>query len=246
VGSGQLLGRTLNARTGVIVAFSIATACSAPGFNDDRAELVAEIERDIAATRPTGKSELDPRVVNALARVPRHMFVPADVRAYAYENTPLPIGNDQTISQPYIVALMTELAELDADAVVLEIGTGSGYQAAVLAEIAREVYTIEIIEPLGRRASEVLAGLGYDNVTVRIGDGYAGWPERAPFDAILVTAAPEEVPPPLIEQLKPGGRLVIPVGAEDTTQILRVLRKDSAGQLTTTDVLPVLFVPFTR
>jgi protein-L-isoaspartate(D-aspartate) O-methyltransferase len=168
------------------------------------------------------------------------------VRAYAYENAPLPIGNDQTISQPYIVALMTELAALDADAAVLEVGTGSGYQAAVLAEIAREVYTIEIIEPLGRHASEVLAELGYDNVTVRIGDGYAGWPEKAPFDAILVTAAPEEVPPPLIEQLKPGGRLVIPVGAEDSTQVLRVLEKDPAGELATTDVLPVRFVPFLR
>jgi protein-L-isoaspartate(D-aspartate) O-methyltransferase len=224
----------------------MAAACGSESFDDDRAALVAEVERDIAITRPMGRSELDPRVVSALARVPRHLFVPADVRAYAYENAPLPIGNDQTISQPYIVALMTELAALDADAAVLEVGTGSGYQAAVLAEIAREVYTIEIIEPLGRRASEVLAELGYDNVTVRIGDGYAGWPEKAPFDAILVTAAPEEVPSPLIEQLKPGGRLVIPVGAEDSTQVLRVLEKDPAGELATTDVLPVRFVPFLR
>jgi len=230
----------------LVAAACFAAACAAQDFDAERARLVAEIERHIAAARPAGKSALDPRVVQALARVPRHRFVPADARAFAYEDMPLPIGNDQTISQPYIVALMTELAALDADDVVLEIGTGSGYQAAVLAEIAREVYTVEIIEPLGRRAMEVLEELGYKNVAVRIGDGYAGWPEKAPFDAILVTAAPEEVPAPLIEQLKPGGRLVIPVGAEDATQILRVLEKDSAGQLATTDVLPVRFVPFLR
>jgi protein-L-isoaspartate(D-aspartate) O-methyltransferase len=184
--------------------------------------------------------------VQALARVPRHRFVPASLQALAYQDTPLPIGHDQTISQPYIVALMTELAEVGAADVVLEIGTGSGYQAAVLAEIAREVYTIEIIEPLGRGAARVLEQLGYDNVTVRVGDGYAGWPERAPFDAILVTAAPEVVPPALIEQLKPGGRLVIPVGAEYATQTLRVLEKTSTGELSATDVLPVRFVPFLR
>jgi protein-L-isoaspartate(D-aspartate) O-methyltransferase len=231
---------------GLLAASCIAATSGAQDFDSERAALVAEIERDIAASRPAGKSALDPRVVAALKRVPRHLFVPASLQGLAYQDTPLPIGNDQTISQPYIVALMTEVADVSADDVVLEIGTGSGYQAAVLAEIAREVYTIEIIEPLGLRAMEVLKDLGYDNITVRIGDGYAGWPEKAPFDAIVVTAAPEVVPPALIEQLKVGGRLVIPVGAEYATQILRVLEKTSTGELTTTDVLPVRFVPFLR
>jgi protein-L-isoaspartate(D-aspartate) O-methyltransferase len=238
--------KTVNAVPGLIAASCIAANSGAQDFDAERAALVTEIERDIAATRPAGKSGLDPRVVQALARVPRHRFVPASLQALAYQDTPLPIGHDQTISQPYIVALMTELAEVGAADVVLEIGTGSGYQAAVLAEIAREVYTIEIIEPLGRGAARVLEQLGYDNVTVRVGDGYAGWPERAPFDAILVTAAPEVVPPALIEQLKPGGRLVIPVGAEYATQTLRVLEKTSTGELSATDVLPVRFVPFLR
>jgi protein-L-isoaspartate(D-aspartate) O-methyltransferase len=231
---------------GLLAASCIAATSGAQDFDSERAALVAEIERDIAASRPAGKSVLDPRVVEALRRVPRHLFVPASLQGLAYQDTPLPIGNDQTISQPYIVALMTEVADVAAGDVVLEIGTGSGYQAAVLAEIAREVYTIEIIEPLGLRAMEVLKDLGYDNITVRIGDGYAGWPEKAPFDAIVVTAAPEAVPPALIEQLKVGGRLVIPVGAEYASQILRVLEKTSTGELTTTDVLPVRFVPFLR
>jgi protein-L-isoaspartate(D-aspartate) O-methyltransferase len=245
--------KTVNAVPGLLAASCIAATSGAQDFGAERAALVAEraalvaeIERDIAATRPAGKSELDQRVVQALAHVPRHRFVPASLQDLAYQDTPLPIGNDQTISQPYIVALMTELAEIDNADVVLEIGTGSGYQAAVLAEIAREVYTIEIIEPLGRGAMRVLEVLGYDNVTVRIGDGYAGWPEKAPFDAILVTAAPEVVPPALIEQLKPGGRLVVPVGADYATQILSVIEKTPTGELTTTDVLPVRFVPFLR
>jgi protein-L-isoaspartate(D-aspartate) O-methyltransferase len=238
--------KTVNAVPGLLAASCIAASSGAQDFDAERAALVAEIERDIAATRPGGRSGLDPRVAQALKQVPRHRFVPASLQGLAYEDTPLPIGNDQTISQPYIVALMTELAEISAEDVVLEIGTGSGYQAAVLAEIAREVYTIEIIEPLGRGAMRVLQQLGYDNITVRIGDGYVGWPEKAPFDAILVTAAPETVPPALIEQLKPGGRLVIPVGAEYATQTLRVLEKTSTGQLATTDVLPVRFVPFQR
>jgi protein-L-isoaspartate(D-aspartate) O-methyltransferase len=238
--------KTVNAVPGLLAASCIAANSGAQDFDAARAALVAEIERDIAATRPAGKAELEPRVIQALQRVPRHRFVPASLQDLAYQDTPLPIGNDQTISQPYIVALMTELAEVGPGDVVLEIGTGSGYQAAVLAEIAHEVYTIEIIEPLGRGAMRVLDELGYDNVTVRIGDGYAGWPDKAPFDAIVVTAAPEIVPPALLEQLKPGGRLVIPVGAEYATQILRVLEKSSTGQLTTTDVAPVRFVPFLR
>jgi protein-L-isoaspartate(D-aspartate) O-methyltransferase len=231
---------------GLLAASCIAATSSAQDFDAERAALVAEIVRDIAASRPAGKAALDPRVVQALSQVPRHRFVPEGLQGMAYQDTPLPIGNGQTISQPYIVALMTELADIDAAEVVLEIGTGSGYQAAVLAEIAREVYTIEIIAPLGQHATEVLKELGYDNVYVRIGDGYAGWPEKAPFDAILVTAAPEVVPPALVEQLKVGGRLVIPVGAEYATQTLRVLEKLSSGELTTTDVIPVRFVPFLR
>jgi protein-L-isoaspartate(D-aspartate) O-methyltransferase len=243
-GMSTAMRRKLAGTTG---ALCLVAACAAQDFEAQRMRLVEEIERSVSAAQPfTGRSELDPRVLEAIARVPRHAFVPAGLAARAYENRALPIGEGQTISQPYIVALMTDLAALDADATVLEIGTGSGYQAAVLAEIAREVYTIEIIEPLGRRAAATLAELGYDNVSVRIGDGYRGWPEHAPFDAILVTAAPEEVPAPLIEQLAPGGRLVIPVGGQQEAQTLRVLEKGITGQITETDVLPVLFVPFLR
>lgn len=192
-----------------------------------------------------GKKSLDERVIQAMARVPRHEFVPENMRSYAYENRPLPIGEEQTISQPYIVALMTDLAGVSEDAVILEVGTGSGYQAAVLAELAGHVYTMEIIESLGERARATLAKLDYQNVTVRIGDGYHGWPEHAPFDAILVTAAPEQVPQPLIEQLKPGGKLVIPVGRPFGGQSLKLLVKNSSGEIETRDILPVGFVPLT-
>ncbi len=176
--------------------------------------------------------------------VPRHKFVPPVNRAYAYENTPLPLSHNQTISQPYIVALMTDLAAVTSESVVLEVGTGSGYQAAVLSELASHVYSIEIIEALGLEASLLLQELGYDNVTVRIGDGYHGWPEYAPFDAILVTAAPEHIPEQLMQQLKPGGRLVIPVGKHGA-QSLRVLTKGTDGEIEQSDILPVAFVPLT-
>lgn len=160
-----------------------------------------------------GRGVENAAVLDALRQVPRHLFIPESVRDQAYEDFPLPIGEGQTISQPYIVALMTQLADLGPEDKVLEIGTGSGYQAAVLSRLAREVYSIEILEPLGRRAAGTLQRLGYDNVHVRVGDGYGGWPEEAPFDAILVTAAaPDQPPPPLEEQLKVGGRMVIPVG----------------------------------
>lgn len=216
-------------------------------FAQQRAELVRQIERDVSATRRyTDRDELDPRVLQALGTVPRHEFVLPELRDSAYQNRPLPIGAGQTISQPYIVALMTDLAAVDESSVVLEIGTGSGYQAAVLAEIAERVYTIEIIESLGRRAEQALDRLGYDNVAVRIGDGYAGWPEAAPFDAILVTAAPERIPQPLVEQLAPGGRMVVPVGPEGGSQSLQLLEKSQSGELTVVDVLPVVFVPLKR
>lgn len=209
--------------------------------------MVRAVESDVAGTQHyTGVDALDARVRDALASVPRHLFVPERQRSLAYENRPLPIGNGQTISQPYIVAMMTQLADVGDTERVLEIGTGSGYQAAVLAELAADVFTIEIIDALAERAAATLGSLGYDNVTVRAGDGYAGWPDEAPFDAILVTAAPAEVPEPLIEQLAPGGRLVIPVGPEGRTQSLRVLVKTDGGALETRDVLPVRFVPFTR
>jgi protein-L-isoaspartate(D-aspartate) O-methyltransferase len=184
----------------------------------------------------------DPRVLSALLKVERHRFVPEKYLDLAYSDQPLPIGEGQTISQPYIVALMTELLELKGNEKVLEIGTGSGYQAAILAELAKEVYTIEIIEPLATRAREKLSELGYQNVTVKAGDGYLGWPEAAPFDAIIVTAAPDHIPKPLIEQLKEGGRMVLPVGTH--TQELKKIVKRS-GKMETIDIIPVLFVPMT-
>ena len=221
-------------------------ACAQSDFPDERESMVEQVIQLAALMGgETGRPQFADRVIDALRTVPRHEFVPEALRgAVAYRNSPLPIGNGQTISQPYIVALMTDLADAGSDSVVLEIGTGSGYQAAVLAEFVDHVYTIEIIEPLGRRAAETLERLDYSNVSVRIGDGYLGWPEFAPFDAILVTAAPEEVPEPLIQQLKPSGRLVIPVGPEHEIQSLRVLEKTESGQTRVTDVLPVRFVPF--
>lgn len=209
--------------------------------------MVRAVEHDVVATSQyTGVDTLDARVREALSAVPRHRFVPERLHRSAYDNRPLPIGEGQTISQPYIVAMMTQLADLDAGERVLEIGTGSGYQAAVLAEIADHVYTIEIIDVLAERAAATLESLDYANVSVRAGDGYLGWPEHAPFDAILVTAAPETVPEPLIEQLAVGGRLVIPVGPEGRTQSLKVLQKADDGTVSTRDILPVRFVPFTR
>lgn len=184
----------------------------------------------------------DSLVLEAMAAVPRHLFVPGDLVPSAYADRPLPIGHEQTISQPYIVALMTELADLGGNERVLEVGTGSGYQAAVLAEIADSVYTIEIVEPLAAEAAERLSRLGYANVRVRAGDGYRGWPERAPFGAIVVTAAPDHVPQPLIDQLAVGGKLVIPVGSA-LQELLEITR--TADGLVERRVLPVRFVPMT-
>jgi len=180
-----------------------------------------------------------------MLNVPRHWFVPPALQRQAYRDGPLPIGHDQTISQPYIVALMTEALRLNRDSKVLEVGTGSGYQAAVLAEIPPHVFTIEIVEPLARRAMETFEQRGYRTIKARIGDGYAGWPEHAPFDAIIVTCAPDHVPPKLIEQLKPQGRLCIPVGDQGGIQSLKLAVKSAQGDLTTTDLIPVRFVPMT-
>ncbi len=184
----------------------------------------------------------DSRVLSAMRKVERHLFVPKDLQSSAYADQPLPIGQGQTISQPYIVALMTELLGLKGDEKVLEVGTGSGYQAAILAELAKEVYTIEIVETLAISAENRLLELGYQNVKVKAGDGYLGWPEVAPFDAIMVTAAPDHIPKPLLDQLKEGGRMVLPVGTY--TQELKKIVKRS-GKIETTDVVPVAFVPMT-
>lgn len=184
----------------------------------------------------------DPGILKAMLEVARHKFVPDSYKDMAYIDSPLPIDEGQTISQPYIVALMTELLELDGDEKVLEIGTGSGYQAAILAELTSEVYTIEIIEPLARKASQLLKELGYTNITTRCGDGYIGWEEKAPFDGIIVTAAPPSIPKPLIEQLAEGGRMVIPVGVE--WQELILIRKID-GKIQQQSIIPVRFVPMT-
>ena len=208
--------------------------------------LLDEIRAEAIATRQyTGRAAFDPRVLAALRRVPRHAFVPAEVRHRAYGNHPLPIGHGQTISQPYIVALMTDLLDPGPDDVVLEIGTGSGYQAAVLAQLVKRVYTMDIVDALASDAGARLRHLGYDNVEVRSGNGRLGWPEQAPYDAILVAAAARDIPPALVEQLKPGGRLVIPVGGTHESQELLVLNKDAQGRVHQRGVLPVVFVPLT-
>jgi len=207
-------------------------------------ETIARLARDTAGE--TGRVGFNAAVMAAMGKVPRHLFVPAAQAAHAYDDRPLPIGHGQTISQPFIVALMTDLLDLRVDARVLEIGTGCGYQAAVLAEIAREVYTVELVEPLAQEAAARFAALGYRNAHARAGDGYGGWPVHAPFDAIIVTAAAPQVPAALVEQLKPGGRLVIPVGAQWETQQLLVIDKDAAGAVSTRPVLGVRFVPLVR
>ena len=210
-------------------------------FEEQRREMVAAI-RVIAEHLVTeiGKAALDDRVLGAMAKVPRHEFVPLEVQPYAYLNRPLPIGFDKTISQPLMVAVMTDLLEVKPDDVVLEIGTGLGYQAAMLAELGGKIYTVEIIDELAQRAVQRLKREGYTNIEVRVGNGYFGWPEHAPFEKIIVTAAPDLIPPPLINQLKPGGRMVIPVGLPDAQRLV-VVDKDLNGRVRTREIMQVLF-----
>jgi len=210
-------------------------------FEEQRREMIATI-RVIAEhlVAEIGKTALDDKVLRAMAKVPRHEFVPIEVQPYAYLNRPLPIGFDKTISQPLMVAVMTDLLEVKPDDLVLEIGTGLGYQSAVLAELAGKMYTVEIIDELAQRAVQRLKQEGYTNVEVRVGNGYFGWPEHAPFEKIIVTAAPDLIPPPLINQLKPGGRMVIPVGLPDAQQLV-VIDKDVNGRIRTKEIMRVLF-----
>lgn len=214
------------------------------GVDDPLESQAARKRLAMVKQQLVGRDITDERVLKAMRRVRRHLFVPEDLRDLAYSDRPLPIGQDQTISQPYIVALMTQLGEIGKSARVLDVGTGSGYQAAVLAELVQQVYSIEILCPLADSARRRLDALGYENVEVRCGDGYAGWSEHAPFDVIIVAAAPEHVPQPLIDQLAPGGRLVIPVGK--FYQELIVIQKQHDGSVNRRSVAPVAFVPMTR
>jgi protein-L-isoaspartate(D-aspartate) O-methyltransferase len=210
-------------------------------------ELMVLTVKNLAATagvRPA--RQIDAKVTEAMRQVPRHLLVPEAVRAEAYDNTALPIGHGATISQPFIVALMTDVLDVRSTDRVLEVGTGSGYQAAILSRLAGRVYSIEIVAPLAERAARQLAELGYGNVTVRSGDGYAGWPEHAPFDRIIVTAGADHVPQPLIDQLRPGGRMVIPVGRNPDGLQLTLVTKNAQGRVRTRRLLPVSFVPLTR
>ena len=209
-------------------------------------DLLRDIEADCRFTsRHTGIQAFKPEVMKAIASVPRVEFVPDHLKPWAYENNPLPIGDGQTISQPFIVALMTDLLCPNKDHVILEVGTGSGYQAAVLSQLVKKVYSIEIVPSLALKAEQLLKKLGYDNVEINKGDASLGWQEHAPFDGIIVTAAADYIPPALIEQLKPDGRLVIPVGHPHKTQKLLLVQKDAQGRLTQRNILPVAFVPFT-
>jgi len=234
--------------TGIMLFFmlpGIAPGAGPADYITERAALVDEIRAYARLDRSAATNPLSEEVLETIAKVERHQFVPEIWRDQAYRNRPLPIGHGQTISQPYIVAIMTDLLELEPDDVVLEVGTGSGYQAAILAELVRQVYSIEIVEPLAVQVKERLARLGYDTVTTRLGDGYYGWEENAPFDGIIVTAAASHVPPPLIEQLKPGGRMVIPVGSQFLTQYLLLIEKSEHGEITSRQITAVRFVPLT-
>jgi protein-L-isoaspartate(D-aspartate) O-methyltransferase len=228
----------------MLAAIMIAAIPGVPRASDVDAQRRAHLLQELESGRGQ-QTRFGARVLEVLGRLPRHRFVPAAQRAHAYENRPLPIGHGQTISQPYIVALMTDLLRTQPEHRVLEIGTGSGYQAAVLAELVDRVYTIEIVEPLGVQARALFEDLGYENIDTLIADGYYGWPEHAPFDSIIVTAAAGQIPPPLVRQLKPGGRMVIPVGPAFLTQTLMLVEKDDDGRVRSREILPVRFVPLT-
>ena len=225
-----------------IVAASSPPAAAQGERSAERERMVLSVANLVATSGAREGREIRPSVMNAMRRVPRHLLVPESVRAEAYQDRPLPIGHEATISQPFMVAVMTELADPDPGDVVLEVGTGSGYQAAVLSPLVRRVYTIEIVEPLARDAAARLKALGYADVEVRAGDGYAGWPEHAPFDAIVVTAGATHVPDPLVRQLKAGGRVVTPVGPRGDQDLL-VLEKNAVGRVTRRTIMPVRFVP---
>jgi len=212
-------------------------------FESLRQQMIAEVVAETVFVTPQlGKAALNPRVIEVMARIARHEFVPVELHPYAYLNRPLPIGYDKTISQPFIIAVMTDLLEPQPEDTVLEIGAGVGYQAAILAELVKQVYSIELIDELAHHARRRLQRLGYQNIEVHIGNGYYGWAEHAPFDKIIVTAAPDLIPPPLIAQLKPGGRMAIPTGIPDKQQLVLV-EKDKSGKLLTRDILPVRFSP---
>ncbi len=234
-----------NAFYGALLLAFTANADEAD-YSVARAAMVNQVLYFATLARDTAEEALNEDVMRSLGTVERHKFVPAYLKPFAYANRPLPIGHGQTISQPYIVALMTDLIESDRDFVVLEIGTGSGYQAAILAKLVKHVYTIEIIEALADEATARLARLGYNNVTTKLGDGYHGWEEHAPFDAIVVTASARHVPPPLVRQLRPGGRMIIPVGGRFMTQQLLLLEKTDDNEIITRQIAAVRFVPLTR
>jgi protein-L-isoaspartate(D-aspartate) O-methyltransferase len=227
----------------LLLSTTLACGLAPSGGGADEEARQARRREAMVKTQMEARDITDPQVLAAMRKVPRDRFVPQDMREAAYQDSPLSIGLDQTISQPYIVALMTELLALAPGGRVLEIGTGSGYQSAVLAELSSEVYSIEILPELARAAAEKLKEAGYVNVVVREGDGYRGWPEHAPFDGIIVTAAPERIPQPLLDQLAPGGRMVIPVGG--FFQELKVFTKDKDGRVTEKGIIPVRFVPMT-
>lgn len=230
-----------------LLAAVTGPAQSESGRADERRAMVNTIERLFAErTGYTGLKSLDAGVASALRTVPRHRLVPESRRGQAYANRPLPIGFGQTVSQPYIVALMTQALNLESTDRVLELGTGSGYQAAIASQIAGHVYSIEIVPELADRASKALQALDYDNLTVKNADGYHGWPAHAPFDAIIITAAVDHVPPPLVEQLKPGGHLILPLGDPFSNQVLTVVEKAADGSVRSRQLLPVRFVPLTR
>jgi protein-L-isoaspartate(D-aspartate) O-methyltransferase len=234
----------------LLVGLSVCSLTTAAGADDhapQRLEMVRTIERHARYTSDiVGEDGLSPRVLEVMRTVQRHLFIPERRRSLAYDDRPVEIGYGQTISQPFIVALMTHLLDPGPDHVVLEIGTGSGYQAAVLSPLVAKVCTIEVITELGEAAAERLVALGYANVETKIADGYHGWPECGPFDGIVVTAAADHVPPPLVDQLKPGGRMVIPVGGMFAIQHLTLVEKTGSGEVLTRQLLPVRFVPFTR